>query len=58
MTTDIWYPGPPVGSTVRPLTGQFIVSGAVTLDIEFLNKETYAAVLIRRNTERLNKGLK
>ncbi|KAJ5933762.1 hypothetical protein N7454_006091 [Penicillium verhagenii] len=72
IATAIWSLGPLIGPTVGPLAGGFIgetigwrwvfwvlliVGVVVTLGIEFLNKETYAAVLIRRKTERLNKEL-
>ncbi|KAJ5134635.1 MFS multidrug transporter [Penicillium atrosanguineum] len=72
LATSIWSCGPLIGPVVGPIAGGFIgetigwrwvfwilliLGGVVSLGIEFLNQETYAAVLIRRKTERLSKEL-
>ncbi|KAJ5104492.1 hypothetical protein NUU61_001839 [Penicillium alfredii] len=68
LATSVWSFGPLIGPVAGPIAGGFIggtigwrwvfwviliVSGAVSLGIEFLNRETYASVLIRRKTARL-----
>ena len=72
MATSIWGVGPLIGPVVGPICGGFIgetigwrwvfwilliVGGVLSLSIEFLNQETYAAVLIRWKTARLSKEL-
>lgn len=72
LATSVWSFGPLIGPVAGPIAGGFIgetigwrwvfwvvliASGFVSLGIEFLNQETYAAVLIRRKTERLAKEL-
>ncbi|KAI2736501.1 hypothetical protein DTO013E5_8561 [Penicillium roqueforti] len=70
MATAVWAMGPLIGPVVGPIAGGFlgqeagwrwvfwlllIVGGIVSLGVEFLNKETYAEVLIRWKTEKLVK---
>lgn len=70
MATSIWAMGPLVGPVVGPIAGGFlgeevgwrwvfwlllIAGGAMSLGVEILNQETYAAVLIRWKTEKLAK---
>jgi len=72
MATSVWSFGPLIGPVVGPIAGGFvgetigwrwvfwiilIAGGVMSFGIEFLNQETYAAVLIRRKTERLAKEL-
>lgn len=70
MATSIWAMGPLVGPVVGPIAGGFlgeqvgwrwvywlllIAGGALALGVEIFNQETYAAVLIRRKTEKMAK---
>lgn len=72
MATALWSCGPLIGPVAGPIAGGFmgetigwrwvfwvvmITSGVVSFGIELLNRETYAAVLIRRKTARLSKEL-
>lgn len=72
MATALWSCGPLIGPVAGPIAGGFIgetigwrwifwivmiAAGVVSFGIEILNRETYAAVLIRRKTERLSKEL-
>jgi multidrug resistance protein len=72
MATALWSCGPLIGPVAGPNAGGFmgetigwrwvfwvvmIASGVVSFGIEILNRETYAAVLIRRKTARLSKEL-
>lgn len=70
FATSIWSMGPLIGPVVGPIAGGFlgeevswqwifwlllIVSGAMQVGIEILNKETYAPVLIKWKTAKLAK---
>lgn len=69
--TSIWALGPVIGPVVGPIAGGFlgevswrwifwlllITSGTMQLAIELLNKETYAPVLIKWKTAKMNKEL-
>jgi multidrug resistance protein len=72
LATAMWSCGPLIGPVVGPIAGGFmgetigwrwifwvvmIAAGVVSFGIEILYRETYAAVLIRRKTERLSKEL-
>jgi multidrug resistance protein len=72
LATALWSCGPLIGPVAGPIAGGFmgetigwrwifwvvmIAAGVVSFGIEILNRETYAAVLIRRKTERLSKEL-
>lgn len=72
LATSVWSLGPLFGPVVGPICGGFIaqqigwrwvfwilliMSGVVTVGIEFLNKETYGQVIIRWKTARLSKEL-
>ncbi|KAL4892149.1 MFS multidrug transporter [Aspergillus ambiguus] len=72
MATSIWSMGPLVGPVVGPICGGFIgdeigwrwvfwillmAGGVLAIAIEYLNQETYARVLIRWKTARLQKEL-
>ncbi|KAJ5176995.1 uncharacterized protein N7482_002872 [Penicillium canariense] len=72
MATALWSMGPLIGPVAGPIAGGFmgetvgwrwvfwvlmIVAGVVSFGIEILNRETYAAVLIRRKTQRLAREL-
>ncbi|KAJ5689118.1 hypothetical protein N7462_003510 [Penicillium macrosclerotiorum] len=72
MATAVWSFGPLIGPVAGPVAGGFIgetigwrwvfwvvmiASGVMSTGIEILNRETYAAVLIRRKTERVAKEL-
>ncbi|KAI9923716.1 hypothetical protein MW887_008343 [Aspergillus wentii] len=72
LATSIWSVGPTVGPVVGPICGGFIgqqvgwrwvfwvlliAGGATALAMEFLNRETYAPVLIQRKTTRLAQKL-
>lgn len=72
MATALWSCGPLLGPVAGPIAGGFIgetigwrwvfwvvmiAAAVVSFGIEILNRETYAAVLIRRKTERLSKEL-
>lgn len=72
LATSFWSMGPLIGPVVGPVCGGFIgetigwrwvfwvlliVGGVMSIGIEILNQETYASVLIRRKTERLEKEL-
>lgn len=72
MATALWSCGPLIGPVAGPIAGGFIgetigwrwifwivmiAAGVVSSGIEILNRETYAAVLIRWKTERLSKEL-
>ena len=72
LATSIWSMGPMVGPVAGPIIGGFVgetigwrwvfwiilITGtAVSLAVEFLNRETYASVLIRRKTESLAKEM-
>jgi MFS family permease len=73
LATALWSCGPLIGPVAGPIAGGFmgetvgwrwifwvvmIAAGVVAFGIEVLNRETYAAVLIRRKTERLSKELR
>jgi multidrug resistance protein len=70
VATSIWAMGPLIGPVVGPIAGGFlgeqvgwrwifwlllIAGGALSFGVELLNKETYAAVLIKWKTEKLAK---
>ncbi|KAJ5182789.1 hypothetical protein N7492_000405 [Penicillium capsulatum] len=70
--TSIWALGPVIGPVIGPIIGGFlgdqvswrwifwlllIASGVMQLAIEILNKETYAPVLIKWKTAKMNKEL-
>lgn len=72
MATSIWGVGPLIGPVVGPICGGFIgeeigwrwifwilliVGGVLSFAIECLNRETYAAVIMRWKTARLAKEL-
>jgi MFS family permease len=72
LATSVWSLGPLFGPVLGPICGGFIaqqigwrwvfwilliMSGVVTVGIEFLNKETYGQVIIRWKTARLSKEL-
>lgn len=70
--TAIWALGPVIGPVIGPIAGGFlgeqvgwrwvfwvllIASGTLQLAIELFNKETYAPVLVKWKTARMNKEL-
>ncbi|KAJ5618943.1 hypothetical protein N7510_002927 [Penicillium lagena] len=72
MATSIWALGPLLGPVIGPIAGGFIgetigwrwvfwllliTGGAFSFGVEVFNKETYAVVLIRWKTDKLNKEL-